>query len=393
MREEFRHMPNPDRRVGALTPRAILPALVLLWLVVGQAVTPPLRAAEGPPADYTSVATAGDLVVHDFHFHDGEVLPELHLHYVTWGKPARNAAGEVTNAMLLLHGTLGNGLSWGHAAPLSPARHPLLGPGGPLDVEKYFVIAPDTIGSGKSSRPSDGLRMRFPHYNLEDIATAERLVAESLGVHHFVAVLGASLGGRQAWQWGVQYPDWMDALVPMIASPFPNAGRRGLIDLLPVAIIKNDPAWNEGNYTKNPDSARLAMLTYGLFQRTATAFDRALPTRAAVDKQVNPGLETPAAPASADANDFIYQMELNNGYDAWSQIDRIHCPVLMINMRADLMVPVELGHAQKVTERLKNATYLEVTDEWEYGHGAFGRTSQIWGPKLKAWLESAHKAP
>jgi homoserine O-acetyltransferase/O-succinyltransferase len=383
-------MQKRNRGEKGLSLRGVLPALVLLWLGVWQAVIPPLCTAQGPPADYTSVAAAGDLVVRDFRFHDGEALSELHLHYVTWGKPARNAAGEITNAMLLLHGTMGTGFGWGHAAPLSPAKHPLLGPGGPLDVEKCFVIAPDTIGSGKSSRPSDGLRTHFPHYNLEDIAAAERLVAESLGVHHFVAVLGGSMGGRQAWQWGVQYPDWMDALVPMISSPFPNSGRRGLIDLLPVAIIKNDPAWNQGNYSKNPDSVRLAAMTYGLFSRTATAFDHALPTRDAVEKQVNPGQE---AAASADANDFIYQLELNNGYDAWSEIDRIHCPVLMINMRSDLMVPVELLHAQKVTERLKNATYLEITEEGEYGHGALGRTSQIWGPTLKAWLENVRKAP
>ena len=366
-----------NQREMSFTPRVALPALVFIWLGVGLATTPSLRAAKRPPADYTSVAQAGDLSVHDFRFHDSEVLAELHLHFVTWGKPARNTAGEVNNAMLLLHGTNGNGLSWGNAAPLSPAKHPLLSPGGPLDVEKYFVIAPDTIGSGNSSKPSDGLRMKFPHYNLEDIVAAERLVTEHLGVHHFVAVLGASMGGRQTWQSGVQYPDWMDALVPMISSPFANSGRRGLIDLLPEAIIKNDPNWNEGNYTKNPESARLASLTYGLFTKTATAFDQALPTREAAEKEVNPG----------------GQHDGRQRVRAWRQLDRVHCPVLMINMRQDLMVPVELQHAQKVTARLKDSTYLEITEEGEYGHGALGRTSQIWGPKLKAWLESVRKAP
>jgi homoserine O-acetyltransferase len=363
---------------------------MFLWFGVLQAPTPSLCAAQGPPADYTSVARAGDLIVRDFHFHDDEVLPELHLHFVTWGKPVRNAAGEINNAMLLLHGTLGNGLSWGHAAPLSPGKHPLLGPGGPLDVEQYFVIAPDTIGTGNSSKPSDGLRMKFPHYNLEDIVRAERLVAEHLGVHHFVAVLGASMGGRQAWQWGVQYPDWMDALVPMISSPFPNSGRRGIIDFLPEAIIKNDPAWNQGNYTKNPNGGRLAAMTYSLFLSTATRYDHNLPTREAAEKAVAGGQ---GSLAGADANDFIYMMELNNGFDAWSQLDRVRCPVMIINMHADMMVPVELQHARKVTERLKNATYLEIAEESEYGHGALGRTSQIWGPKLKALLESVRKAP
>jgi homoserine O-acetyltransferase len=383
-------MRKRNRRVRLLTPRGLLPALVFLWFGVWQAATPSVLAAQGPPADYTSVSQAGDLVVPDFHFHDGEVLPELRLHYVTRGKPARNAAGEITNAMLLLHGTLGNGLNWWHAAPLSPAKHPLLGPGGPLDVEKYFVIAPDTIGSGKSSRPSDGLRMGFPHYNLEDIVAAERLVAEHLGVRHFVAVLGASMGGRQTWQWGVQYPDWMDALVPMISSPFPNSGRRGIIDFLPEAIIKNDPAWNQGNYTQNPEGARLAALTYSLFLHTAAWYDHNLPTREAAEKAV---AGDQGSFAGADANDFIYMMELSNGYDAWSKLDRVHCPVMIINMRADMMVPVELEHARKVTERLKYATYLEIAEESEYGHGALGRTSQIWGPKLKAWLASVRKAP
>jgi homoserine O-acetyltransferase len=155
-------------------------------------------------------------------------------------------------------------------------------------------------------------------------------------------------------------------------------------------MIKNDPAWNQGNYSKNPDGARLAALTYSLFLHTATWYDHNIPTREAAEKTVT---GDPGSFAGADANDFIYMMELNNGFDAWSQIDRVHCPVMIINMRADMMVPVELQQAQKVTERLKNATYLEVADESEYGHGALGRTSQVWGPKLKAWLEGIRKTP
>ena len=362
--------------------------LILAWLG-GPTVIAPQGAIQGPPAEYTSSATPGDMVVRDFRFHGGEVLPELRLHYVTWGKPRRNAAGDLTNAMILLHGTHGKGINWGVAAPRSPNHHPLLAPGGPLDAEKYFVIAPDTIGAGQSSKPSDGLRMKFPHYNLEDIVAAERLVAEHLGVHHFVAVLGASMGGRQAWQWAVQYPDSMDALVPMISSPFPNSGRRGMIDLLPEAIIRNDPNWNEGNYTRNPESVHLAAMTYGLFTRTATAFDHDLPTREAVKKEVSP-LADPST--ESDANDFIYMMELNNGFDAWSQLDRVRCPVLMINVRTDLMAPVELQHAHKVTQRLKKATYLEITEYGEYGHGTLNQTSQIWGPKLKVWLDRVRSA-
>jgi homoserine O-acetyltransferase len=203
-------------------------------------------------------------------------------------------------------------------------------------------------------------------------------------VKHLVAVLGASMGGRQTWQWGVQYPGFMDALVPMISSPFPNNGRRGVIDLLPEAIIKADPAWKQGDYEKNPDSARLADLVYSLFLRTPAWYQQELPTRADAEKWVREGRGQFGWP---DANDFIYMMELNDGFDAGSQLDRVSCPVLIINVVGDHMVPVELQHAQKAAARLKNATYLEIKEEAQYGHGALGRTAKLWGPKLREWLQ------
>lgn len=362
--------------------RQISLAVVLLALslaVSGQA---------GQQGDYTKLAREGDFIVRDFTFHTGEKLPELRLHYATWGTPRRNAAGDIVNAVLLLHGTLGTGLGWGRAFQLSPDRHPLLGPGAPLDASEYFVIAPDTIGSGKSSRPSDGRRMKFPHYNLEDIVAAERLLVEHLGAKHLVVVAGASMGGRQTWQWGVQYSDFMDALVPMISSPFPNAGRRGIIDFLPEALIKADPAWQGGDYKKNPDGARFADLLYSIFLRTPEWYDRELPTRADTEKWVREGRGQLGFP---DANDFIYMIELNNGFDAWSHLDRIRCPVMIVNVANDNMVPVELQQAQKAAARLKDATYLEVKEEAAYGHGALSRTINIWGPKLRSWLENVRR--
>jgi homoserine O-acetyltransferase/O-succinyltransferase len=353
--------------------------LLLLCLVAA-----PAHAQAPAVADYTALATHGDVIVTDFVFHTGERLPELRLHYVTWGTPRRGAGGEVVNAVLLLHGTLGDGVGWGRPVE-GEAVHPLLGPGGPLDIAEYFVIAPDTIGSGRSSRPSDGLRMTFPRYNLEDIVAAERLLVERLGVKRLVAVIGASMGGRQVWQWGVQYPDLMDGLVPMIASPFPNAGLRGVIDELPVAIIRADPAWNGGSYETNPDSARLADLLYSIFLATPSMWQQRLPTREAAAQYVREGRGPIGWP---DANDFIYMMQLNDGFDAWRQIDRISCPVLMINMAGDHMVPVELGHAQQVVDRLPGATYVEVTDEAVHGHGALRRTFDVWGPRLREWLRA-----
>jgi homoserine O-acetyltransferase len=343
-----------------------------------------LLPAQDTLGDYTSAAVEDDFIIPNFQFHSGQTLPELRIHYATWGRARRNSAGEVTNAVLLLHGTLGSGINWGKPPETDPQIHPLFGPDGALNIGQYYVIAPDTIGSGKSSRPSDGLRMGFPHYNLEDIVKAERLLVDYLGVKHLVAVMGASMGGRQTWQWGIQYPGFMDALVPMISSPFPNAGRRGVIDYLPAAIIKADPQWKQGNYKDNPDSARLADELYSLFLRTPAWYQEELPTRADTEKWVREGRGQFGWP---DANDFIYQLELNDGYDAWSRIDQIACPVLMINVANDNMVPVELGDAAKVAARLKDATYIEIQDEAKYGHGALGRTSTIWAPKLKEWLE------
>ncbi|MBZ5678689.1 MAG: alpha/beta fold hydrolase [Acidobacteriia bacterium] len=353
------------------------------WIAVVTLLSGLGRAQAPTVADYTKLAVQGDYVARDFKFHTGEKLAELHEHYASWGTPHRNAAGEIDNAILVLHGTMGAGINWG-SAPKDAKVHPLLGPGGAIDSGEYYVIAPDTIGAGKSSKPSDGLRMKFPRYNLEDIVAAERLLVEHLGVKHVVAVVGASMGGRQTWQWGVQYPEFMDALVPMISSPFANTGRRGVIDFLPEAIIKADPAWKEGNYEKNPDGARLADLTYSIFLRTPTLLRDQLPTRDDTEKWVEGGRGSFGWP---DANDFIYMMELSNGFDAWSQIDRIHCPVLIINMAGDNMVPVELHDAEKAAARLKNATYLEVKEEAKYGHGALGRTVTIWGPKLREWLK------
>jgi homoserine O-acetyltransferase/O-succinyltransferase len=339
-------------------------------------------ARQSGERDYTKLAVEGDLVVHNFKFHAGEMLPELHLHYATWGTPKKNSTGEITNAALLLHGTMSTGIGFGNPNGAVPGPHPLLGPGGALDSSIYFVIAPDTIGAGKSSKPSDGMRMGFPHYNLVDIVAAEKLIVEHLGVHHLRVIAGASMGGRQTWQWGVQYPEFMDAMVPMISSPFPNSGRRALVDFVPEAIIKESPEFKDGNYTKNPSSVHLALLVYGIFTSGAGALQESLPTRADAEKRVFDDANT----SMPDATDVIYQLRLNDRFDAWSQIDRIRVPVLMINMLGDNMVPVELGDAKKTAARLKNATYIEVNERPELGHGGLNPTIGVWGPRMRQWL-------
>ena len=331
--------------------------------------------------NWRAAATAGDLVVHDFRFHDGETLKDLRLHYVTWGTPRKNAAGEITNAALLLHGTGGAGINFAGA----PGDHVnnFLGKGAPLDTTVFYVIAPDAIGSGKSSKPSDGLRQKFPHYNLEDVVAAGKLVVESLGVHHLALVTGISLGGRTTWQWAVQYPEFMDALVPMISSPKPNAGRRGEIDFLAEAIVRNDPSFDGGNYKTNPHGVALAETMYSMWLSQAVGLQEEYPTRDAVADAFDD-----ARVPETDANDFIYQVRMNDGFDAWSQLGKIRAPMLLINMAGDLMVPVQLGDAKAAAARLKDATYVEVTDGEKYGHGGLMPTIDSWGPKMRLWLEA-----
>jgi homoserine O-acetyltransferase/O-succinyltransferase len=232
------------------------------------------------------------------------------------------------------------------------------------------------------------MRMQFPHYNIEDIVAGEHLLVEHLGIKHLVAVMGFSMGGRQTWQWGVQYPEFMDVLVPMGSSPFPLIGRRSNIDFLVEAIIKADPAWKNGDYQQNPPTAHLTELMYEQFLRGPRWFDKELPTRDDSRKWVATGR---GHWNDADANNIIYQMELNNDYDAWSQIDRIRCPVLMINTYGDQMMPLELEHAGKVTSRMKNVTYLEIQPDSQDGHLALPAKAAIWAPKLREWLADVRR--
>ena len=363
--------------------KGIRAAVVIGWLTIFSGAVSGAQQANGGGA-----ATQGDLAIHNFHFHDGERTQDLRIHYATWGTAKKNAAGEVVNAALLLHGTGGSGMNFGGTNGTADASNRMIGPGGALDSTIYYVIAPDAIGSGKSSRPSDGLRQKFPHYNLEDVAAAEEQLVKSLGVHHLAVVAGVSLGGRRAWQWGVQFTDFMDALVPMISSPKPNAGRRGMIDLLPEAIIRNDPAFEDGNYKTNPKSVQVAERVYGMWLTGAGGLQQEYPTRESDEKSI----ESIEESASPDANDFIYQMRMNDEFDAWRQLDRIHVPVLMINMAGDLMVPRELGDAKAAAARLKNASYLEVAEGFDYGHRGLLRTIAVWGPQLREWL-SKNAAP
>src|SRR5499426_1564158 len=261
-----------------------------------------LTSAVASAADYPA-AKEGDWVARDFRFHTGEVMPELRLHYRTLGNPSGEPA-------LILHGTGGSGANF-----LTPGfAGELFGSGQPLDASKYFIILPDAIGTGKSAKPSDGLRTKFPKYNYDDMVEAQyRLVTEGLGIRHLRLVLGNSMGGMHTWVWGEKYPDFMDTLVPMASQPTPMASRNWMLRRMMIEMIRSDPEWNGGNYTTQPRSLGLANTFFSLATSGGTiALQKLAPTRELADKVVDQRL---AGRPDADANDLIYQYDSARDYN------------------------------------------------------------------------------
>ena len=288
--------------------------LSLLRTAVTSAVLS-LVALAAIAADYPAPKES-DWVVRDFRFHTGEVMPELRLHYATIGDPS----GE---PVLVLHGTTGSA-----ASMLTPAfAGELFGPGQPLDAQKYFIIIPDGIGHGKSSKPSDGLRTKFPKYDYDDMVQAQyRLLMEPLGIRHLRLVIGNSMGGMHAWIWGVKHPDFMDALVPMAAQPSAMASRNWMLRRLLIETIRRDPAYNNGDYAAQPPSLKVANVFFATATNGGTlAYQKLAPTRELADKLVDKRL---AEPTTADANDFLYQWESSRDYNPSPGLERIKAAVL-----------------------------------------------------------------
>jgi homoserine O-acetyltransferase/O-succinyltransferase len=284
-----------------------------------------------------------DWVARDFRFHTGEVLSEIRIHYTTVGEPS----GE---PVLILHGTTQSGTGM-----LSPAfAGELFGPGQPLDANKYFIILPDSIGHGKSAKPSDGLRAKFPRYNYDDLVLAQyRLVTEGLGLRRLRLVLGNSMGGMHTWIWGTTHPDFMDAVVPMASQPIEMSSRNWMMRRLIIDSIRNDPEWNDGNYTNPPRSARVASVFYGIATAGGTlALQKMAPTREAADKLLDARL---AAPFPLDANDVLYMWDASRDYNPSPGLERIQAAVLVINSADDERNPPETGIMERELKRVKNA--------------------------------------
>jgi homoserine O-acetyltransferase len=335
-----------------------------------------LIALSASAADYSG-AKEGDWIAQTFRFHTGEVLPELRLHYTTVGERSGQP-------VLILHGTTGSG-----AGMLSGAfAGELFGPGQPLDASKYFIVLPDAMGAGKSSKPSDGLRTKFPRYNYDDMVAAQhRLVTEGLGIRHLRLVLGNSMGGMHTWIWGVSYPDFMDALVPMASQPTAMSGRNWMMRRMLIDAIRNDPDWNNGNYAAQPRSLQVANVFYGIATNGGSqAYQKMAPTREMADKLLDGRL---AAPFGADANDFLYQWDASRDYDPAPGLERVQAALLAINSADDERNPPELGIMERELKRIKNGRmYLIPASEDTRGHGTTAM-AKFWKQQVQELLATA----
>lgn len=322
-------------------------------------------------------AKEGTWVVRDFRFHTGEVLPELRLHYRTLGSPS----GE---PVIVMHGT-----TQSSAAMLTPIfGGQLFSAGQPLDTTRYYVILPDAIGHGRSSKPSDGMRAKFPRYNYEDMVAAQyRLVTEHLGVKRARLLLGFSMGGMETWIWAQKYPDFMDIAVPMASMPTEMSGRNWLMRRLITDSIRNDPEWMNGNYTKQPRSAQFASVFYGVATNGGNqALHKAAPTRELADKLLEQRM---SAPFTADANDVLYQWDSSRDYNPSGGLERIQATLLAINSADDERNPPELGVMEREMRRVKNGRLLLIPgSENTAGHGTTYQ-ARFWAKELAELLQTA----
>ena len=360
------------------------PFCLLAVAVAGHFLPCPLAWGQTPKWPAT---TEGDYVAKNFKFHSGETLPELRLHYTTLGKPVRNAEGRATNAVLILHGTGGTGHQF-----LTPVfADELFGPGQLLDATRYFIILPDGIGHGKSSKPSDGLHAHFPQYDYDDMVAAHhQLLSEGLGVNHLRLILGTSMGCMHSFVWGETYPDFMDALMPLACQPVQIAGRNRIWRKMVMETIRSDPEWKGGDYSAEPQQALHTALDLLLIAGSAPLYmQKTYPTRDAADKYLDEYFK--ARMQGLDANDLLYAVNASRNYDPSPNLEKITAPVMYINSADDFINPPELGIADREIKRVKNARFvsLPISDETR-GHGTHTRAI-VWKQYLAELLEKSSR--
>jgi homoserine O-acetyltransferase len=361
-------------------PSLVCLLVALAHLAAAQVGGRPAQVAGGYPEP-----VQGDYSIRDFKFRSGETLPELRLHYATLGTPARDAGGVVRNAVLVMHGTGGAGNQF-----LTPQfAGVLFGPGRLLDATKYFIILPDGIGHGRSSKPSDGLHARFPRYTYDDMVRAQyQLLTEKLGVNHLRLVMGTSMGGMQTWVWGETYPDFMDALMPLASLPVEIAGRNRVMRRMILDAIQGDPAWAGGEYKEQPKEGLTAAVNILLLMGSSPLqWQKQAPTRDAADKFYEERLK--AQLARTDANDMLYQFAASREYDPSPALEKIKAPLVAVNSADDLINPPELGIMEREIKRVSRGRYvlIPVSDETR-GHGTHSLPA-IWQHNLAALLEES----
>ncbi len=330
----------------------------------------------------------GDYVIRDFNFASGETLPELRIHYRTLGQPRRDASGVIRNAVLIMHGTTGSGNQF-----LSPIfANELYGAGQPLDTTAHYVILPDGIGHGLSSRPSEGLHAKFPHYNYDDMVAADhRLLTEKLGVTHLRLVMGTSMGGMHSWVFAEKYPDFMDGVVPLASVPTEIGGRNRMIRRMAMDDIRLDPAWKNGEYTSPPPGLRGALQLLYVMSSAPLVQHREAPSRDSADAVITRFLD--GRMRNTDANDFLFAFDASRDYNPEPMLSRIKAPLLAINSADDQVNPPELGIIERLITKVPNGKFimLPITPATR-GHGTH-TVAAIWKAPFAKFLGSLPKLP
>ncbi len=344
-----------------------------------------LAAGLASAADYPA-PTEGDYTIRDFKFASGETLPELRVHYRTLGKPEKDAEGKTTNAVLIMHGTTGSGAQF-----IRPEfAGELFGKGQPLDATKFFIVLPDGIGHGKSSKPSDGMHAKFPRYGYGDMVEADyRLLTEGLGVDHARLVMGTSMGGMHTWLWGELHPDFMDALMPLASLPTQISGRNRAWRRMVIDAVRNDPAWNGGEYKTQPPSLRTAAEMLWFMSSNPVLRQKDAPTLGKTDEVLDKFVEQIVK--TDDANDVLYALEASHDYDPGPNLDKIQAPLLAINSADDLINPPELGILEREINHVPHgrAIVIPFSDKTR-GHGSH-TLAALWEDQLAKLLQETEK--
>jgi homoserine O-acetyltransferase/O-succinyltransferase len=330
--------------------------------------------------------TEGDFLIRDFRFTSGETLPELRMHYRTLGTPRKDASGVVRNAVLILHGTGGTGAQFTSANFAGE----LFGAGQPLDAARYFIILPDDIGHGRSSKPSDGLRAKFPRYGYVDMVEAEyRLVTQGLGVNHLRLAMGTSMGGMHTWMWASRYPDFADAWLPLASLPTQISGRNRVWRRVVIDAIRNDPQWLNGDYTAQPQSLRTAAQMLWLMSSNPILRQNLAPTRADADRVIDQYVANYLK--TGDANDLLYAFESSHDYDPGPGLEKITAPLLAINSADDIINPPELQILEREIKRVAKGRgiTLPLSDKTA-GHGTH-TLAAVWKTHLVALLKQTER--